>query len=60
MTQEQLQAALQTQLAQEQEGGQRHLLGQLLVESGVLNEEQLRGHQCVAGPAYGRSGAAAC
>ena len=42
VTQEQLQAALQTQLAQEQ-GGQRHLLGQLLVESGVLNEEQLRG-----------------
>ena len=42
VTQEQLQAALQTQLAQEQ-GGQRHLLGRLLVESGVLNEEQLRG-----------------
>ena len=42
VTQEQLQAALQTQQAQEQ-SGQRHLLGRLLVESGVLNEEQLRG-----------------
>ena len=41
VTQEQLQAALQTQQAQEQ-SGQRHLLGRLLVESGVLNEEQLR------------------
>ena len=42
VTQEQLQAALQTQQAKEQ-SGQRHLLGRLLVESGVLNEEQLRG-----------------
>ena len=41
VTQEQLQAALQTQQAKEQ-SGQRHLLGRLLVESGVLNEEQLR------------------